>query len=63
MRMHFIAALLIFPACAFADSDSYDVVVMGGTPGGIAAAVTAARLGRHVALVEEHRHLGGMNSG
>jgi hypothetical protein len=37
-----------------------DVVVYGGTPGGIAAALAAARLGRSVALVEYHDHLGGM---
>jgi predicted neuraminidase len=41
----------------------YDVVVLGGTPGGIATAVVAARLGRRVALVEYHRHLGAMSSG
>lgn len=38
----------------------YEVVVVGGTPGGIAAAIAAARLGRSVALVEYHAHLGGM---
>ena len=37
-----------------------DVVVVGGTPGGIAAAVAAVRMGRTVALVEYHDHLGGM---
>jgi hypothetical protein len=41
---------------------AYDLVVIGGTPGGIATAVTAARLGRSVALVESHRHLGGMSA-
>lgn len=40
--------------------EGFDVVVYGATPGGIAAAVGAARLGRTVALVEYHRHLGGM---
>ncbi len=37
-----------------------DVVVVGGTPGGLAAAITAARLGCRVVLVEYHHHLGGM---
>lgn len=39
-----------------------DVVVIGGTPGGIATAVTAARLGHRVVLTEYHRHLGGMSA-
>jgi hypothetical protein len=41
-------------------AERVDVVVVGGTPGGIAAAVAAARLGSRVALVESHRHIGGM---
>ncbi len=49
------------PAAA-PQSSQFDCVVVGGTPGGIAAAVTAARLGRSVALVEEHAHLGGMSA-
>ena len=40
-----------------------DICVYGGTSGGVAAAVQAARLGRTVALVEPDRHLGGMTSG
>ncbi len=44
------------------DSNSIDVIVVGGTPGGIAAAVAAARLGRRVTLVERHQHLGGMTA-
>lgn len=39
-----------------------DVVVVGGTPGGIAAAISAARLGHSVALIEYHNHLGGMSA-
>ena len=41
-------------------SQSADVVILGGTPGGIATAVAAARLGRSVALIDYHRHIGGM---
>lgn len=43
-------------------AERFDVVVYGGTPGGIAAALTAARAGRAVALVEYHKHLGGMSA-
>ena len=40
-----------------------DVVVYGGTSGGIAAAVQAARMGKSVVLIEPGRHLGGLTSG
>lgn len=36
-----------------------DVVVVGGGPGGFAAAVTAARAGAQVLLVERNGYLGG----
>lgn len=38
---------------------SYDLVVIGGTPGGIACAVRAAREGLSVLLVNHTQHLGG----
>ena len=38
----------------------YDLVVIGGTPGGIACAVRAAREGLSVLLVQHNQHLGGM---
>ncbi|QDU97970.1 FAD-dependent oxidoreductase [Lignipirellula cremea] len=41
---------------------SFDVVILGGTPGGMAAATAAVRLGRRTALVEHHDHLGGMTA-
>ena len=41
----------------------FDVVVYGGTAGGVIAAVTAAREGLNVALLEPSHHLGGMVSG
>jgi len=39
-----------------------EVIVIGATPGGIATAVTAARLGHGVTLVAYHSHLGAMSS-
>lgn len=41
----------------------YEVVVIGATPAGIAAALAAARLGHRVALVERTTHIGGMMTG
>jgi hypothetical protein len=43
--------------------EAYDIVVYGGTSGGVAAAVQAARMGKKVVLVEPGRHIGGMTSG
>ena len=40
-----------------------EVVVYGGTPAGIMAAIAAARQGHEVALVELNAHVGGMVSG
>ncbi len=40
-----------------------DVVVVGGGPGGIGAAVAAARNGADTVLVERYGHLGGMATG
>jgi hypothetical protein len=39
---------------------TYDVVVVGATPGGIMAAVAAARAGRSVVLLERGGHVGGL---
>jgi hypothetical protein len=40
-----------------------DICVYGGTAGGVAAAVQAARMGKKVVLLEFGNHLGGMTSG
>ncbi len=44
-------------------ADSYDIVVYGGTSGGVTAAVQAARLGKSVVLVEPTQFLGGLTTG
>lgn len=41
----------------------YDVVVYGGTSGGIAAAVQTARMGKSTIIIEPGQHLGGLSSG
>lgn len=42
---------------------SYDVIVCGGGPAGFVAAISAARAGKSVALVEKYSFLGGTASG
>lgn len=50
-------------ASRFVPRAHYNVVVVGATPAGIAAAISAARLGHKVALVERTNHIGGMMTG
>jgi hypothetical protein len=42
---------------------SYDVVIYGGTAGGVAAAVQTRRMGKTVLIIEPGKHLGGLTSG
>ncbi|MDO9307252.1 MAG: FAD-dependent oxidoreductase, partial [Mesorhizobium sp.] len=44
-------------------ADRSDVVVVGGGPAGISAAVSAARNGASVTLLERYPYLGGLASG
>src|SRR5689334_23470890 len=61
---HFLPSILVFGfTLAASGAESADVCVYGGTAGGIAAAVQAARMGKSVWLVEPTQHLGGLSSG
>src|SRR6218665_733036 len=51
------------PAANPAQVIEADVCVYGGTPGGVSAAVQAARMGKKAVLVVMRRHVGGMTSG
>lgn len=55
---------IIFSVLAFfcGQSLAQDVVIYGGTPGGIASAIAAARMGSEVTLIEYHGHIGGMTT-
>ena len=60
-----LCALLLPLACGHASAaypEDYDVVVYGGTSGGVTAAVQAAKMGKKVALVSPTKHLGGLSS-
>lgn len=51
-----------FSASVSAGDDATDITVVGGTPGGIMAAIAAARAGARVTLTEYHGHIGGMST-
>ena len=58
-----IAGLSLRHADAAVSPATVDVCVYGGTAGGVAASVQAARMGKTVALIEPTGHLGGLSSG
>ncbi len=41
----------------------YDVVIYGGTSGGVSAAIQTSRMGKSVALIEPTRRIGGLTTG
>ena len=51
------------PARDIKVSGEADVVVVGGGPGGVGAAVSAARAGAKTVLIERYGYLGGMGTG
>jgi hypothetical protein len=59
------AIVLLFGTAlvALAQPQAYDLVVYGGTAGGVITAVRAAREGLKVVLLEPGKHLGGMATG
>lgn len=58
-----IAGMASFGMAGAAESITADIVVYGGTAGGVAAGVQAARMGKRVVLLEPTAHLGGLSSG
>jgi hypothetical protein len=58
-----VSGVLRVPAEALPIDREVDLAVIGGGSAGVAAAVTGARLGLSVALVEEMPFLGGMSTG
>src|SRR5262249_55094361 len=62
-HMKRLAIFLALAATGVAATRNFDVVVYGGTAGGVMAAVSAARQGLKTALVEPTGHVGGMVSG
>src|SRR5687768_6577308 len=67
VRMHYpklIGLILsLVSSASFLNAQDYDVVVYGGTSGGVIAAVQAKAMGKTVVLVGPDKHLGGLSSG
>jgi FAD dependent oxidoreductase len=64
-RLTLLGILFFLPAVptASAETTTADVVVYGGTSGGVAAAIQSKRMGKSVVLIEPTRHVGGLSSG
>ena len=59
-----IIAASIFLSCEPKDNyQGYDIVIYGGTSGGVIAAVQAAQMGKKTVLINPGTHLGGLSSG
>src|SRR5687767_13182068 len=55
--------LLLSATIAYTAEPTFDLVIYGGTSGGVAAAVQARRLGKTAIVIEPGKHLGGLTSG
>jgi hypothetical protein len=64
MRLPIILALSLWVSATWAEEpQSYDIVIYGGTSGGIAAAVQAKRMGKSVVVIEPTSRVGGLTTG
>lgn len=57
-----LCAILFLAFSCKRGNENAKVIVYGGTPAGVIAAVTAARNGADVLLIEQTSHLGGLNT-
>ncbi|MDR3194122.1 MAG: FAD-dependent oxidoreductase [Tannerella sp.] len=60
MRKNIFSLCLILIGLNLSARTSYDLVIVGGTPGGIMAAISAARLGKTSVLLERTGYAGGL---
>jgi hypothetical protein len=58
-----IKLALLLACAAGASAQSYDLVVYGGTAGGVITAISGARMGLKTVLLEPRTHVGGMVTG
>ena len=61
MKQLLITLLLFWSINVFAQQ-TYDIVIVGGTPGGLTTALAAAKLGKTSVILERTQHIGGLPS-
>ena len=57
MKILFLSIFSFLSICSFAQ---YDLVIVGGTPGGIMSAIAAAKEGKTSVILERTNHIGGL---
>lgn len=65
--MHYLISFILIMAginlTSRAQTESYDLVIYGGTSAGVAAAIQASRMDKSVVLIEPSSRLGGLTTG
>ena len=56
-----LSSWIVYPSQG--QNSPYDLVIYGGTSGGVAAAIQISRMGKSVILIEPSNHLGGLTTG
>lgn len=55
LSIHIVFAFILLQA-----QEKYDLVIVGGTPGGIMTAIAAAKEGKTSVILERSKHIGGL---
>lgn len=60
MKRSYILSALFLISWGISAQNSFDLVIVGGNPGGITAAIAAARQGKTSVILERTNHIGGL---
>lgn len=60
MKLKALITASLLSAVSCFGVERYDIVVLGGTPGGIMSAIEAARMGKSVVILERNDRIGGL---